>query len=85
MGGVCSTYEKTRIAHTVLVGKLEKYKSLGRSRRRWVNNTKVALEETGCEGVDWIQLSLGQSPDAALLNTIMNLRDAEKAGNFLTS
>ena len=29
----------------------------GRSRRRWDNNIKMDLQEVGCQGMDWIDLS----------------------------
>ena len=30
---------------------------LGRSRRRWVDNIKMDLQEVGCGGMDWIELA----------------------------
>jgi hypothetical protein len=34
------------------------YKSLaGKPRRRWKDNTKMGLRETGLEGVDWIRVT----------------------------
>jgi hypothetical protein len=39
----CSTYEKKR--NMILVGKPEGKRSLGRPRRRWVDNIKIYLKE----------------------------------------
>ena len=49
--------EERRGVYRVLVGKLEQKKPLGRHRRRWDDNIKMYLQEVGCRGVDWIQLS----------------------------
>jgi hypothetical protein len=39
------------------VGKPEGKRSLGRPRRRWVDNIKMNLLEIGWGGVDWIGLT----------------------------
>jgi hypothetical protein len=36
LGGVCSTNGRKRTEHMVLVGRLERKRSLGRSRCNWV-------------------------------------------------
>jgi hypothetical protein len=41
-----------RNAYRILVGKPEGKSLLGRSRRRWVDNVKMDLSETGWEGMD---------------------------------
>jgi len=46
-----------RGVHRVLVGKPEGERSLGRPRRRWEDNIKLALQEVGCGGMDWIELA----------------------------
>jgi hypothetical protein len=38
---------KRRNAYRILAGKPEGRRSLGRSRRRWVDNIKMDLRETG--------------------------------------
>jgi hypothetical protein len=43
-----------RNAYTILVGKPEGKKPLGRQRRRWVDNIKVDLRERGWDGMGWI-------------------------------
>jgi hypothetical protein len=45
-GHVASIGER-RGAYRVLVGKLERKRRLGRPRRRWENNIKIDLQETG--------------------------------------
>jgi hypothetical protein len=40
-----------------LVGKLEGKRPLGRIKRRWENNIRIDLRETGLEGVDWMHLA----------------------------
>jgi hypothetical protein len=45
---------ETRNAYRLLVGKPEGKRSLGRPRRRWVDNIKVYLREIGWDGIDLI-------------------------------
>jgi hypothetical protein len=40
-----------------LVGRPEGKKPLGRSRRRWKDNIKMDLRETGIDGVKWLRLA----------------------------
>jgi len=40
-----------------VVGKLEGKSPLGRPRRRWVENTKMDLQEVGGGDMDWIDLA----------------------------
>ena len=42
--------------YTVLVGKPERKRPLGRIRRRWEDNIKMDLHEVGCGGMEWIEL-----------------------------
>jgi hypothetical protein len=57
-----------------MVGKLEMKRTLGRPRRRWVDNIKMHLIdiEWGC--VDWIGLAQARDKWRALVNAVMNLR-----------
>jgi hypothetical protein len=65
---------ETRNAYRILVGKPEGKRSLGRPRRRWVDNIKMDLGEIGWDGVDWIELAQDRDQWRALVNTVMNLR-----------
>jgi hypothetical protein len=47
---------------------------VGRPRRRWVDNIKTDLRETGWDGMDWIDLAQDRDQWRALVNTVMNLR-----------
>jgi hypothetical protein len=64
---------KTRNAYRISVGKPEGKGPLGRPRRRWVDNIKMDLRETGWDGVDWIDLAQDRDQWRALVNTVMNL------------
>jgi hypothetical protein len=46
-----------RKVYTVLVGKPEGRRPLGRPRRRWENGVRMDLRKIGLEGVDWIRLA----------------------------
>jgi hypothetical protein len=43
-------------------------------RRRWEDEIRMDLRETGWGSVDWIQLSQDRDRWRALVNTVMNLR-----------
>jgi hypothetical protein len=65
---------KKRNAYRILVGKLEGKKSLGRPRRRWVDNIKTDLTEIGWGGMDWSDLAYDRDQWRALVNTKTDLR-----------
>jgi hypothetical protein len=46
-----------RGVYRVLVGKSEEKRPLGKPSRRWEDNIKMDLEEVGCWGMDWIELT----------------------------
>jgi hypothetical protein len=46
-----------RNMYRLLVGKPEGKRPLGRPRRRWIDNIKLGLSETGLSVVDWIGLA----------------------------
>jgi hypothetical protein len=63
-----------RNLYRLLVGKPEGKRRLGRPRRRWINNIKMDLLETGVNVVDWIGLTQDRYRWRALVNSVMNLR-----------
>jgi hypothetical protein len=63
-----------RTAYRILVGMPEGKRLLGRARRRWVDNIKMDLRETGWDGTDWIELAQNRDQWRALVNTVMNFR-----------
>jgi hypothetical protein len=63
-----------RNAYRLLVGKI----SLGRPRCKWVDNIKMDLGETGCDGVDWIGLAQIKDKWEALVNVVMKLKSCIK-------
>jgi hypothetical protein len=63
-----------RNAHRLLVGKPEGKRPLGRPRRRWVDNIRMALVEVGWGDVDWIALAQDRNRWRALVNSVLNLQ-----------
>jgi len=59
---------------TVLVGKPEGKRPLGRPGRRWEDNIKMDLQELGCGDMDWIDLAQDRGRWRALVNAVTNLR-----------
>jgi hypothetical protein len=49
------------------------------------DNIKMDLREIGFGDVDWIQWAQNRDRWRALVNTVMNIRVPQNAGNFLTS
>jgi hypothetical protein len=62
-----------RVAYRVLVVKSEGKRPLRRPRNRWEDNIKTDVQEVGCEGMDWIDLSKNRDRWQAFVNTVMNL------------
>jgi hypothetical protein len=56
------------------VGKLEEKRSLGRPRRRLVDNIKIDLREIEWYGRDWIDLAQNRDQWRVLVKAVMNLR-----------
>jgi hypothetical protein len=63
-----------RNAYRILVGNPEGKRSLGRPRRRWVNNHKIDVRQIGWNGMDWIDLAQNRDQWRVLVNAEMNLR-----------
>jgi hypothetical protein len=63
-----------RNAYRLLVEKLEGKRSLGRPRRRWLDNLRLDLVEMGWGDVDWIGLAQDRDKWRALVNSVLNLR-----------
>jgi hypothetical protein len=59
---------------TILVGKSEGKRPLGRTRRGWVDNNTMDLREIGRNGMDWIALAQDRDQWRVPVNTAMNLR-----------
>jgi hypothetical protein len=72
-GHVAQTGEM-RNAYSLLVGKPEGKRPLGRQRRWWVDNMKIDLREIRWDGMDWIDLAQNRDHWRALLNTVTMLR-----------
>jgi len=56
------------------VGNPEGKRPLGRPRPRWEENIKMDLQEVGCGGIEWIELTQDRDRWRALVNAVMNLR-----------
>ena len=63
-----------RGVYRVLLGKPEGKRSLGRPRRRWVDNIRMDLQEVGCGNMDWIGLAQGKDTWRTLVSAVLNLR-----------
>ena len=63
-----------RVVYRFLVEKPEGRRSLGRPRRRWVDNIRMNLQEVGCGYMDWIRLAHDRDRWRTLVSAVMNLR-----------
>ena len=63
-----------RVVYRVLVGKQGGKRTLGRPRRRWVDNIRMDLQEVGCGYMDWIGLAQDIDSWRTLVSAVMNLR-----------
>ena len=63
-----------RDVYSVLVGKTEGKRPLGRPRRRREDNIKMDLQEVGRGFGDWMELAQDRDRGRALVRTVMNFR-----------
>ena len=54
------------------MGKPEGKRTLGRPRRKWEDNIKMALREVGGGCGDWMELAQDRDRWGALVSTVMN-------------
>jgi hypothetical protein len=66
--------EEAGNTYTILVGKSEGKRPLGRPGHGWENNIKIYLREIGWGGMDWIDLAQDRNQWRALVNMVMDLR-----------
>jgi hypothetical protein len=66
--------EERRGVYRVFVGKPEGKRQLGKSRRRWEDNTKMDLQEVGCGDMEWIELAQVRDRWRALASEVINFR-----------
>jgi hypothetical protein len=67
-----------RVVYSILIGRPEGKRPLGRPRCRREANIRKDFRETGIDGVNWIRLAQDSVLWRAFVNTIMNLRFHEE-------
>jgi len=72
--GHVARVEEKRIVYTILAGKPEGKRPLGRPRRRREDNMKMDIQELRCGGVDRIELAQDRDRWRVLVNALMKLR-----------
>ena len=60
--------------YSVLVGKPEGKRPLGRPRLRWEDNIKIDFQEVEYGGIDWIELARDRDRLRELVNAVMKFR-----------
>ena len=64
--------DKSRNAYSVLVGKPEGKRPLGRRRRRREDNIRMDLREVGCDPGEWIDFAENRDQRQAYVRAKMN-------------
>jgi hypothetical protein len=72
--GHVARMEAKRNAYRLLVRKPEKKRSIGRPRRKWVDNIRMDFGEVGWGDLDWIGLAQDRNRRRAVVNSVLNLR-----------
>jgi len=72
-----------RLVYSVLVGKPEGKKPLGRPRSRWEDNIEMDLQEVGCGVMDYIKLAQDRDRWRACMSEVMNHLGSIKCREFL--
>ena len=63
-----------RGAYSILMGRAEGKRSLGRPTHRWKDDIKMDLLEVGRECTDWIDFAQDRNRRWAHVNVVMNLQ-----------
>ena len=71
-----------RCVYSVLVGKSEKERPLGRPKRRWGYIIKMDLQQVGCELMDWFELAQDMDRWRALVKAIKKTSGSIKLGEI---
>jgi hypothetical protein len=71
IGGHVAHVSKIRNAYTILIGKPENKRSLGRRKRRWEKIIKWILKETECEVANLITVVQKKVQWLAFVNTVL--------------
>ena len=66
--------EVGRSAIVILKGKPAGKRPLGKRRRRWEDNIRMELEDTGTKAGNWVDSAQDRDYWRALLNAALNLR-----------
>jgi len=72
--GHVARMDEERGVYSFLLEKPERKRSLGRPRRRWVDNIRMDLQEVVCGYMDWIGLAQDRDTWRTLVSAVMNLR-----------
>ena len=56
------------------INEIDMNNTMGRPRRRWVENIMIDLQEVGCGHADWIGLAQDRDRWRTLVSAVMNLR-----------
>jgi hypothetical protein len=74
-----------RCSYCVSVRKPDGRRPLGKARHRWEDNIRTDLRDAGWKDMDRVDLAQHSDRWRAFVNTVMNLRVTQNAGNFLSS
>jgi hypothetical protein len=72
--GLVARIGDKRIVYRLLARKPEGKRSLGRPRRRWIDNIKMDFSEIGMNVMNWIGVAENRYRWRTLVNSVMNIR-----------
>jgi hypothetical protein len=82
VGGTCGTNEGEE-ERVYFIGRKARGKEVARkTQSRWIDKIKMDLLEIGMSVVDWIGLAQDRYRWRAVVNSVMNLRVTQNAGNL---
>jgi hypothetical protein len=74
MGRACGTNGENMNAYSIMVGRPEGKRPLGRPKRRWLDNIEMDLREIEWGVMDWIDVAQDRDQWSAVVDTEMNLQ-----------
>ena len=73
MGKSCTKIEEDRISFKILTGKLTEKRPLRRPRRRWEDDIRTDLKETGIGTRNWVDLAQDKDYWRTPVNLLVSL------------
>jgi hypothetical protein len=81
MGKACNSHTE----HRIFVGETKGRRPLGRPRCKWKDNIEMDVRDIKWDDIDWFDLAQIRKQWRTYVSTVVNPRDLENVGKFMSS